>query len=257
MNTQNRIYVTLSPRIRTALNVCATLDGSTSATYAASLLSAALLQEIEKRPALREHWSELEREALRKGSWIFDNLNEIDDSNENATVKRVYSWFIAGKCPQDYVYGKDDRVIYEGKKTSYLKAKETASTAKHDFGTLMQKVSADNYRNKRVRFSTVVKSEEVQNWAGLWMRVDGAESEPMLGFYNMQDRPIKGTTDWQKYEVVLDVPEESTYICFGFLLLGHGQLWFSEPQLEVVGKDVPTHTMPTVNPDWKEENDAR
>jgi hypothetical protein len=179
----------------------------------------------------------MERETLRKGSWIFDNPREIDDSNEDATARYVNSWFMAGKRPQDYFYGKDDRAAYEGKKTSYLKAKETISTGEHDFGTLMQKIGTDSYRNKRVRFSAVVKSEEVQNWAGLWMRVDGPESGLILGFDNMQDRPIKGTTDWQTYEIVLDVAEESTYICFGFLLCGRGQLWFSEVQLEVVGDD--------------------
>ena len=80
MNTQNRIYVTLSPRIRAALSLCATLDGSTPATYAAPLLSSALLQEIEKRPALSESWIELEREALQNGTWFLTTTNETKES---------------------------------------------------------------------------------------------------------------------------------------------------------------------------------
>jgi hypothetical protein len=69
MSIQNRIYVTLSPRMRRALELCAALDGSTPASYAAMLLSSALIVEIEKHPALQERWVELEREALLKGSW--------------------------------------------------------------------------------------------------------------------------------------------------------------------------------------------
>ena len=56
----------------------------------------------------------------------------------------------------------------------------------------------------------------------------------------MQGRPIKGTTDWQKYEVVLDVPQESVAIAFGILLTGKGQAWLSEVQFEEVGAEVPT-----------------
>lgn len=41
----------------------------TPASYAALLLSSALMQEIEKHPALYERWTELEREVLLKGSW--------------------------------------------------------------------------------------------------------------------------------------------------------------------------------------------
>lgn len=158
---QNRIYVTLSPRMRTALNLCSALDGSTPTTYAASLLSSALLQEIEKRPALHERWVEIERNALQKGTWGFIDLNEIDESNEHTSVKVVHSWSLTGNRPQDYVYGKDDTIRYDGKKTSYFKAIKTARAEDNDFGTLSLTIAADNYRKKRLRFSATVKSEGI------------------------------------------------------------------------------------------------
>jgi hypothetical protein len=76
---------------------------------------------------------------------------------------------------------------------------------------------ADAYRNKRMRFAAVVKSESVAVWTGLWIRIDGPEDGKALGFDNMLNRPIHGTTDWQKCEVVLDVPQESVYVAFVFL----------------------------------------
>jgi hypothetical protein len=87
------------------------------------------------------------------------------------------------------------------------------------FGTLMQTFKAEEYRNKRLRLSAMVKVESIENWAGLWMRVDGPPRQ-VLSFDNMQSRPIQGSSDWQPYEIVLDVPEESLDIAFGLLLNG-------------------------------------
>ena len=69
------------------------------------------------------------------------------------------------------------------------------------------------------------------------MRVD--QGKDMVAIDNMQDRPIKGTTGWQRYEVVLDVPQDSTGISFGILLDGAGEIWLSNTKFDVVGTDVP------------------
>jgi hypothetical protein len=95
------------------------------------------------------------------------------------------------------------------------------------------------YRGKRVRFSAHVKSSGVLTWAGLWMRVDGRSGEDSLAFDNMQGRPIKGTTDWKQYQVVLDVPAAATAVAFGILLDGGGSVWMSGVSLEVVEESVP------------------
>ena len=62
----------------------------------------------------------------------------------------------------------------------------------------------------------------------------------MLGFDNMMDRPIKGTTAWQNYEVVLDVPEGATGIFFGILLSGTGSVWMNSASFEIVPTSIPT-----------------
>jgi hypothetical protein len=56
----------------------------------------------------------------------------------------------------------------------------------------------------------------------------------------MQNRPIKGTQDWAKYDVVLDVPNDSVGIYFGILLVGKGQVWLDNIHFEGVGSNVPT-----------------
>ena len=106
------------------------------------------------------------------------------------------------------------------------------------FGTLMQDFRADHYLGKRVRFNAFVRTQEAQDWAGLWMRVDKGPKQ--IAFANMQGRPIKGTTDWKRYDVVLDVPQEATGIFFGVLLSGPGTVWLNGANFEVVGLNIPT-----------------
>jgi hypothetical protein len=71
------------------------------------------------------------------------------------------------------------------------------------------------------------------------MRVDG--ESPGLAFDDMQHRAIKGTNDWRKYDVVLEIPNKGNAIFFGILLSGtKGRVWIDDVRFEVVGNDVPT-----------------
>jgi hypothetical protein len=139
-------------------------------------------------------------------------------------------WFLAGSKPAEYEVGIDQAAAYEGHSSVYLKNKNATTEG---FGTLMQQIQAGQYLGKRVRLSAYVKAEGVEGWSGLWMRVD--KGRDMLEFDNMQDRPVKGTSDWRTYDVVLDVPQDATGIAFGILLEGPGRVWLSGTKFEVVG----------------------
>jgi len=143
-------------------------------------------------------------------------------------------WFLAGSKPQDYHTG------VETPGTAFL-ASKPGITSK-GFGTLMQSIKADNYAGKRIRFSASVRSENVASWAGLWMRIDKGTQAIVLD--NMQSRAIKGTTGWQTYEVVLDVPADATGIAFGTLIDSAGEVWLSHVTLEAVSTSVPTTAAP-------------
>ena len=145
-------------------------------------------------------------------------------------------WFMSGSHPKDYLNVIDDAVTYEGKKAARLRCKVDEPGG---FGTLMQSFKANKYRDKRMRFSGVVKSEGVTDSAGLWMRVDDDDSK-LLEFDNMQERSIKGDTDWQRYPVVLDIPPKGDSVHFGILLVGKGQVWLSDVRFEEAPNEATT-----------------
>jgi len=62
----------------------------------------------------------------------------------------------------------------------------------------------------------------------------------LLGFDNMDDRPVTGTTEWTQYAIVLDVPDDAIMFFFGVFQVGPGASWFDDLTLEVVDESVPT-----------------
>jgi len=155
-------------------------------------------------------------------------------------------WFFAGSKPQEYDCSVDLTTPYNGLPSTYIKSKLGITTT--GFGSMMQEFSSGPYAGKRIRMSAFVKTEGVSHWAGLWMRVDDANHPrngypSSLAFDNMhdgiKDRSIKGTSGWQNYSVVLDVPQEATGIYIGVLLDGPGALWIAGTKVEVVGTEVP------------------
>ncbi|XXY53126.1 hypothetical protein WME91_18525 [Sorangium sp. So ce269] len=153
---------------------------------------------------------------------------------ENA-VASPSGWSLAGDAPEAYVVGVDSKVKRSGKSAAFLRSVKDPG---EKFGTLMQSISASDLRGKRVRLQAWVKTDDVKGWAGLWMRVDGRHSAT-LAFDNMSNRPIKETTDWTQYQVVLDVDKAAESISFGTLLVRTGSLWIDDVELAPVPATVP------------------
>ena len=103
----------------------------------------------------------------------------------------------------------------------------------------MQTFKADAYRVKRMRFTAEARTDDVDGWLGLWMRVDG-ERQPSLAFDNMQNSAVRGTTGWRRYDVVLDVAQEAVAVALGVLLSGRGEGRIAGLRFEQVGPEVPT-----------------
>jgi hypothetical protein len=144
-------------------------------------------------------------------------------------------WEPAGRAPGDYDFSRDASTSQSGHYSALIEPKPGVTPA--GFGTLMQTIDADKYRGKRVRFSGYLKTSNATR-AQLWMRIDGP-SKQLLALDNMDDRPVIGTTDWKRYDIVLDVPWNSADIAFGFLLEAPGKVWGDSFKLEKVDESVP------------------
>ena len=107
-------------------------------------------------------------------------------------------------------------------------------------GGLLQSFRADDYRGKRVKMSAWMKTKEAQR-AQLWMRLDGFSdgARKTLGFDNMGDRPVRGTTGWSNYVITLDFPQNTVGVYFGAFVAGTGQAWVDDFNFSIVGDYIP------------------
>jgi hypothetical protein len=153
---------------------------------------------------------------------------------EDVTNARPDGWGYYGSS--GYTLFSDAEVVHGGEYSLRLQY-----LGNDTFGTSRRTLPVEAARGKTVRYSGWIRTADVaatagapDPWAGLWMRVDGANA--MLAFDNMADRGPSGTTDWQRVEIVLDVPQEATAIYIGTLLAGSGRSWFDDLEIHIDGK---------------------
>lgn len=144
-------------------------------------------------------------------------------------------WMLAGDASALYAVDVVEQPVRDGSRAVRLSSRRRKTGG---FGTLMQVFVPHAYQGQRVRFRAWLKTSDVVGWAGVWVRVDGAD-DTGIAFDNMQDRPLRGTTDWTRCEVVLDIDEQAASVSFGALLSGAGTVWIDAFTIDPVGEDVP------------------
>jgi hypothetical protein len=153
----------------------------------------ALITYLIGRSKVQAEVRKLEAEAERTKAETIKILGEIEvGKGINYTDAKVpIGWFSGGSYSDDYDYGVDREKAYEGHASGYIYSRQNP----RGFGALMQTFKANRYLGKRLRLSSYIKTLNVVHWAGMWMRVDGPDSE-VLGLDNMQNRPIRGSVEW-------------------------------------------------------------
>src|SRR5689334_11450427 len=126
----------------------------------------------------------------------------------------------------------DDKIVHGGHWAARLERNAGSGGA---FSTLHRAVEMD-FAGQTVELRGFLRTEQVSQLAGLWMREDG--ETPTLAFDNMANRPVKGTTEWTEYSIKLPVHPEARQLFFGALLVGTGKLWVDDLQVLVDGKPV-------------------
>lgn len=126
----------------------------------------------------------------------------------------------------------DSQVAHSGKGAARV---ERRRDSPQQFSTLTQVLPMD-FQGERLELRGFIRTEDVGNFVGLWMREDG--ETPNLAFDNMQKRGVKGTTDWTEYSITLPVHPDGRRLYFGFLMVGTGKAWVDDLQLLVDGKPI-------------------
>lgn len=126
----------------------------------------------------------------------------------------------------------DDRIIHGGRWSARI---ERHPNSPSQFSTITKSIPID-FSGTTIELRGFLRTEDVDNFAGLWMREDGESAS--LAFDNMQSRQLKGTTPWTEYVIKLPVHPDAKQLFFGVLLAGSGKAWADDLQLLVDGRPV-------------------
>ncbi|MCA9130216.1 MAG: serine/threonine protein kinase [Planctomycetales bacterium] len=179
-------------------------------------------------------------------------IKDMDIQAEKHAVQQLAEWEVTTEAeklrPADwggslrgYEFFRDSETKRSGQASARLT--RTGDSPSPKFGTIVQAIDARRLTGKRIRYTGYIKTDDVRDHAALWLRVDSV-SRGTVAIDNMQKRQIRGTNDWQQYEIVLDVPEDGALIHFGALLAGDGTIWVDDLSLEVVSDKVPLTARP-------------
>lgn len=136
-----------------------------------------------------------------------------------------------GGGPPETIF-MDNKVVHGGRWAVRI---ERTPESPNSFSTITKSIEMD-FSGASLELRGFLRTEEVSDFAGLWMREDG--ESPALAFDNMQSRQLKGTTGWSEYSISLPIRSEARKLFFGFLLSGKGKAWVDGLQLLVDGKPV-------------------
>jgi hypothetical protein len=227
----------------------------------AKLIARALREALKQRKIDLSHSDCLEIVARQFG---FENWNIFASKLAPDKVKgkkdpaillpRPKDWFPSGSSPDLYEMAVDKSVRHSSGHPAVIRRigdGEPASGTERQFGTLMQSVQAKDFAGKKVELSAELKTDSVTGTATIWMRADDQRMQ-LIAFDNMEKRTtdgaLRGTNEWTKRQIVLEIPEAAESLHFGFYLSGFGTVWAAGFDLREASADaLPTrvrHLLP-------------
>lgn len=155
------------------------------------------------------------------------------------------AWFMAGMSPKDYQVSSDSMIHQHGLKSALI---SSVAESPGGFCTLMQGCNIHGFKGKRVRMTGYIKTEGENTRAAMWARIDDFDNKITADFDNMDNRPINGTNNWTKCEIVFDIPDANYGLFFGVIAEGKGKVWFDNVIFETVGLAVQKTANPVNTP---------
>lgn len=118
-------------------------------------------------------------------------------------------------------------------------------------GYMLRYISGGGLGGKELIFSSNVKTKlkNLYSNAQLWIRVQRQQGEDINVY--MMENPII-SPDWQKFENKIKLPENTSKITIGCVLIGDGEVWFDDLKVEVSG-DGHKIEIPELNQNFDDE----
>jgi erythromycin esterase len=152
-----------------------------------------------------------------------DYLN-LDFERVAEDGKRPMCWGVWGL---GYKIEVDPVIKYSGKYSLFM---EKSKYSEGSYGCCLATLPISMIKKEKIIFKGYIKTLNVNvGYAGLWIRIDGKEKsgqKEILGFDNMRERGIKGTTDWIEVTIELHNDPDAQSIAFGAIFSGSGMAWF-------------------------------
>lgn len=106
-----------------------------------------------------------------------------------------------------------------------------------EFITLAQRCPARSLAGYQLTLSGMLQlaPHDAESWAGLWVRVDSPDGEPLL-FQNMHDRAVRSGPPEER-TLQITIPAKAEWLNFGALLVGGGVLQVGPLTLRVTRPD--------------------
>lgn len=145
------------------------------------------------------------------------------------------------------------RIAYNGGSSniSSTDIKNIYTPDKDKQGYMLRYISGSGLGGKELIFSSNVKTKlkNLYSNAQLWIRVQRQQGEDINVY--MMDNPII-SPDWQKFENKIKLPENTTKITIGCVLIGDGEVWFDDLKVEISG-DGHKIEIPELNQNFDDE----
>jgi hypothetical protein len=150
-----------------------------------------------------------------------------------ASASLLEGWVLGGNELRGFSARVDSVMPHGGRGSGLL---ESVAPGRGAFGALMQGCRADGLRGHTIRISTFVRSESIRDSATFWFRGYGRGASPLRLDGNTVVVP-RGSSEWRREELLVDLPQAAETVAFGISLNGSGRVWIDDLQLEPVARD--------------------
>jgi len=169
---------------------------------------------------------------LRGKGQIWMDSPQIEIVPDSVPITDDQTWHPWSFSSPHYSTKFDPTTPRNGKPTRLLESKVAGSG--EWFAWDWNNRHPEKYLGKKMKLSMWIKTEGVTGPSGLCLRVVGPNFADIIPNLSKDQRTIKGTTLWTKYEFTADIPPETQNICTGVRLGGKGKLWLDDVQYELV-----------------------